>query len=336
MRQRSILRLAALIVVFAAFGAYAQVEAEPPSAPPLPSEQPPAAPSADPHALVRVELEDGQVLRGTLVQLTADAYHLALQGGGMVVIPRSSVRELVHDRGAVKTSTGEIWFADPNRTRYFYSPSAMMLRKGQAYFSQKELFFSSVGYGVTDNFSVLVGTVAPAWLLGASGMNAIVALKGGAPVSDNLHVAGGLEFLVLPGLTFGSRPQPIAAGFLFGSATYGRADRHLTLSVGKPVMAQLGGGSVNSMDLIATLSGNVRIHRHIGLITENWLVMADIANSQVGSAHAFGARFMVESIAADLGFIWVGGIGGNSGFGLLSLVPIPWVDFTWNFSLGGG
>lgn len=286
--------------------------------------------------LHKIVFKDGQTLRGRVLSESAYEVVLELAGGGRLSIPRSLVAEVTFERNAVTRKDGEIWFSDANRTRYFYSPSAMLLKKGEAYFSQKELVFSSFAYGVTDNFSVLVGTVAPAWFLGLEGFNGIIGLKAGAPVTGKLHLAGGLEMLVLPGLGANSGARPGIAGLVFGSATFGDSDRHATLSVGKPLLLGFGtSGGVQSLDFITTLSGNYRVHKHASLLTENWVVFADLERGDVMSAHGFGVRLLGERIAADLGFIWFGGRTGPFGtYGVLTAIPLPWVDFTYNFDFG--
>ncbi|MBI3181870.1 MAG: hypothetical protein HYZ28_06975 [Myxococcales bacterium] len=100
---------------------------------------------------------------------------------------------------------------DPTRTRYLYGPSAFMLKQGEVHFSQKELFFSSVGVGVSDHLSLQAESVLPALLLGVDGLNAIVAVKGGLPVCDTLHLAAGAQALLLM-RDFGS---PLVVGFVF-------------------------------------------------------------------------------------------------------------------------
>lgn len=323
-----------------------QPEAAQEVAPPPDAEPAPIAPSAasrvpeisEPAAVHKVVLRDGQFLRGRVLSQTPTEVVLELHGGGLLRIPADLVSEVKLERDVVQRADGSLWFPDANRTRYFYSPSAMMLKKGQAYFSQKELLFSSFAYGVTDNFSLLVGTVAPAWFFGIQGINGIVGLKAGAPVTEKIHIAAGLEALAIPNVSQSGSASPFVAGLLFGSATFGEADRHLTVSVGKPVVANLAQSTNNvvSMDLITTLSANYRVHQNVSLLTENWLVIPSFENGQWATGHAFGGRFIGERIAADVGLIWFVIPQGATGQpGLATAIPIPWVDFTYNFDFAG-
>jgi hypothetical protein len=60
-------------------------------------------------------------------------------------------------------------------------------------------------------------------------------------------------------------------------------------------------------------------------MTENW-VMPMIARGDFGLANALGVRLMGDKLAVDLGGIWL-----STSRGLATWVPVPWVDFTWNF-----
>ena len=51
-------------------------------------------------------------------------------------------------------------FANPAASRYLYAPSSIGLQAGQGYVSQKLLFTSGV-YALTDNATILVGTLVP-------------------------------------------------------------------------------------------------------------------------------------------------------------------------------
>ena len=74
-----------------------------------------------------------------------------------------------------------------------------MLKKGDGYFSQKQLGFSEVAYGVTDNFSVVFGGVLPAWLIAPpAGFNLAIGGKLGFELVEDLHWAAGVYGLVIP------------------------------------------------------------------------------------------------------------------------------------------
>ncbi|WP_143196169.1 hypothetical protein [Archangium sp. Cb G35] len=268
--------------------------------------------------LSRITLKDGQELHGVVVRQDSQVVVLELADGDRMELPARQVKDIAVERNAQVRDNGEIWFQDPNRTRYLYAPTGMMLRQGEGYFSQKELFFSSLNYGLTDHITVQAGAVVPAWLLGAPGFNFIGGIKVGGSVGDRLHLAAGAQGLFLPGIG----GMGGAVGFVFGTATYGTPDAHLSVGLGKPFTLTNSGGSLDST-IITTLSGNLRLSQRVALVTENWLMPTFIesGNSQLPMINSLAVRLFGESWAVDLGGIRVPGLS----------LPIPWVDFAYNF-----
>ena len=289
---------------------------------PAPSTSAPAEATAPAESgkreLSRITLKDGQELHGVVVRQDSQVVVVELADGDRLELPARQVKDITAEHNAQVRDNGEIWFQDPNRTRYLYAPSGMMLRQGEGYFSQKELFFSSLNYGLTDYITVQAGAVLPAWLLGAPGFNFIGGIKVGTSVGDRLHLAVGAQGLVLPGFGGGSGGT---AGFLFGTATYGTPDAHLSLGVGKPFTLSNSGGELDS-NIIATLSGNVRLSQRVALVTENWLIPTlGTSTSELPMLNSLAVRLFGESWAVDLGGIRVPGLP----------IPIPWLDFAYNF-----
>jgi len=255
---------------------------------------------------VTVVLKDGQVLRGRLV--ARDALAVTISTAGTIVeVPASGVRELV---GAAREATTAGWARDPNRTRYLYGPSAFMLARGEGYASQTELLLSTVAFGVTDHVTIQAGTSVPFLLYDPGSTPFVGAVKVGGRVSRNLHLAGGFQAFVVPGL---SSP---AVGFLFGTVTVGDEDRHVSLSAGPPFL--LSRGSTELGNVLASLSANLRVSRGLALVSENWFVPVDGDVKVIGSA---ALRLIGEHLGVDVGLIFVQDAG----------VPAPWLDFTWHW-----
>jgi hypothetical protein len=262
--------------------------------------------------LVRVDLTTGDILRGTILSLSESTVVLSLPAGGEITLQRRTIRSIQVETRANVQSDGSVFRRDPNRTRYLYSPSALSLEAGEGYFSQKELLFSAIAVGLTDNITLLLGTMLP--FLVAGEMNAVAAAKVSFPlIEDTLQAAVGAEAFFLPAGNFG------AVGFVFGSLTYGNDEAHLTLSTGKPF--SISGTDEEMGPLILTLSGSFRVHRNIALVAENWLMPATEFDNVMLHLHGLAARLMFESIAVDLGGVFVQDIP----------FPIPWIDFTYNW-----
>lgn len=289
-------------------------EAAPSSAP----EEAPATEAAPgKRELSRITLRDGQVLRGVVVHRDARAVVVELATGGRLELPANQVTSVEAEQHAQVRANGEVWFQDPNRTRYLYAPSAMMLRQGEGYFSQKELLFSSINYGLTDHITLQAGAILPAWLMDG-GFNFIGGVKVGGNVTERLSLAIGAQALVFPGLGTGFPGG--AAGLLFGTATYGTPDAHVSLALGTPFVFS-SGEDVFTRDYIVALSGNVRLNQQLALVTENWLLPTVSAGSYLPMLNSLALRIFGEHWAVDLGGIRAP----DTSF------PIPWLDFSYNF-----
>jgi hypothetical protein len=305
------LRVAAAIAALSVAAARgADPEPADPQDPSVPrASAPPVAPAVPAAPVVRMRLRGGQELTGRLVHQDLGGVVVELPGGGRVAVPAEAIERIEEDRFATIVN-GEIWAEDRNRTRYLYAPSAFMLRRGERYFSQKELFFSAFGFGLTDHLTVLVGTVVPAWFA-PEGVNFIAAAKAGGAVTDWLHLAAGAETFVLP--AFGG------GGFAFAAATVGGPSAHLTVAAGPPFL--FGSGHAAIGDAIVVVSGNVRVGPSVALVTENWLFPTGRVDGELPMVNGFALRVLGARAAVDVGVVRVAGAN----------VPVPWIDFTWNF-----
>jgi hypothetical protein len=274
-----------------------------------------------------LHMANGKTATGDLVELRADTLKLRLSGGAEVIIQRAGVLKvqtkeevaLVAPRPSVaghpiQNAVG--WRVRPevipsHRTRYFYAPSAMPLRKGEGYFSQKELIFSAAAFGVTDQMSMLVGSVLPALMFGGiDGVNGIFGLKYAWNPAEEFHVALATEALVLPGGE--------AVGLGGAVVTFGGYHNHLSLLASVPY--SLNGDTFLSGSFLFTVAGALRTGKRWALLTENWVVgLGDGNPLLIGSV---GLRRFGRDHAFDFAFLGVSG----AGFGF------PWVD--WTFSWG--
>jgi hypothetical protein len=263
-----------------------------------------------------ITLKDGQELHGRVVSRDAKKVVVELAKGGRMELPAHLVASVEEDETVQVRANGDIWFQDPNRTRYLYAPSAMMLRQGEGYFSQKELVFSSISYGLSDNITLQAGAVLPLWVLGANGFNIIGGVKVGGSPLDKLHLAVGAQAISFPSSGL------VAAGFLFGTATYGTPDIHVSLGVGSPFL--LTGSFSLAPQAVTTLSGNVRVGQNVALVSENWLIPGFISPGATGELpmlNSLAVRIFGKQWAVDIGGIRVPNVP----------IPIPWLDFAYNF-----
>jgi hypothetical protein len=279
--------------------------------------------------LSTITFKDGQKLTGMVVSRVNGELELRLGTGEVIHLDASAIASVEADTVHHVTEEGKVWFEDPNRTRYFYSPSAMMLRKGEAHFSQKELAISSFGIGIIDYLSIEVASALPGFFAGANGINFLLSIKAGAQIADRFWLAIGTHALTLPALFSSGTASGIPVGGLyFGSVTYGDRDFHITLSAGMPYFLK----PPQLLYPIITVSGFIRVGESVGLMSENWFLTEVSTIDQTPAdrwtlAQILGVRLMGQHFATDLGFLL---IETNKGFDPVPF-PIPWVDFTYNF-----
>lgn len=301
-----------------------------PGTPPQVTAPKPAEPTV-PQGVWRATLKSGKYYFGRVQDWDADSIKLRIEKGVVLTLPRAKLASFEQ----VSTALGKIpgadapetiervppgengWPRDPNRTRYFFGPSAMTLSEGDRYFSQKELAFSEVGWGLTDHVTLMMGGVVFAWFIEPpDSFNLTLAVKAGWEVMDNVHVAVGAYGLAFPGLQGG-----VGGGFLFSSLTVGDQDAHATISVGVPFVVS---NNSEIFSPVVSLAGNLRVSRLVALVTENWVIPTLLAEGiEGGVISAAGVRFIAGDFAVDVGFVNV-----FSGEGP---AVAPWLDFTYNW-----
>jgi hypothetical protein len=225
------------------------------------------------------------------------------------------------------TSPGGFGFPNPAASRYLYAPSSIPMEKGQGYIAQRYAVFSSVAYGVTDNVTVLFGTLTPfppALVIGG--------LKVAGKVGDKLHIGVAGEVFSIP------LDTTIVAAVAAGSVTYGTKDNHVTVSSGV-----LGGEISNdNITIPLVISGHKRLSDRLGLLTENWVVFDPSGGFPQLMINSVVVRVLGRQVSPDRGgtfFHTDKGYPKNSwDFGLLSfyadsdiLVPVPYIDYAWHF-----
>jgi hypothetical protein len=207
---------------------------------------------------------------------------------------------------------------DPNYSRLMYAPTGRPLRKGDGYFSDYELLFPGVAYGITDNVSLAGGfSVIPG--LGFDEQLFYISPKLGFELGDRASVAVGGLFAGAGGGDGDGGSATI--GFAVG--TFGSPRKSLTLGIG------IGDTSEEYSDAvpIVMVGGNATVSRHVALVGETWLFLNDDFRL---SEQPFGVavRLFGDRLSADVGVILVGELL-EEGF------PLPWLSVTYHFGPNG-
>lgn len=95
---------------------------------------------------------------------------------------------------------------------------------------------------------------------------------------------------------------------------------HVSLAVGKPFTFTSGEELFNRHYIVA-VGGNVRMTQTLSLVTENWVMPTLFDSTPLPVLNALALRIFGEHWAVDLGAIHIPDVP----------VPIPWLDFTYNF-----
>lgn len=279
-------------------------------------------PAATPDKKIwRVTLFSGEVLTGTLLSSSPNEIMLRLPNGQNRVIARANISKLTSGNPSDNPTPKKA--PTQAQTRYLYSPSAFMLKQGEAYFSQKELFFSSFGIGLTDNVSLLLGSALP-FFFTPGGQNLILGAKFGGNVSEGFHLAAGFETVIIAGLL----DQSTLIALPFVAATLGDKSANLTLNIGGFSAFRVSPFQDEFSFPLASFSGYYAIDRSLGFVTEHIVLLPSESNgfsSGSGSAHAIALRILIEAFSIDVG---VATAQTNGNFAPL---PIPWLDFSWAF-----
>jgi hypothetical protein len=251
----------------------------------------------------QISFTDGSVFVGRVYE-TSDSIHILFKNEQELIFLNKDVlkkKELNKGERKVSTKLG--------KTRYLYSPSAMTLKQGQFAFSQKELFFSTLAYGIHDNVSIQLGSILPVLFI-SGGANGILAFKVGGEVEPYFHIGGGLQSFIFIEEAF---------HIPFGVLTMGNAQKHISINIGIPFSNS---GSKNIK--FASLSAFYNFTRNISLVSENFLIMSDESIGIHGESlaiHGLAMRYSGESFYTDIGFLMTEEIP----------VPYPWIDISLDF-----
>ena len=260
-------------------------------------------------ALVRIETVDGNEYTGKIAGQDSARIFLATENLGEIAIQKSDIKS----QGNLKMEQirdGEIWFANPQSTRYFWSPNGYGLNKGEGYYQNIWVMWNQFAYGLTDNFSV-GGAIVPLFLFGGAPTPVFGTAKLSFPIEkEKINLAAG----VIAGTVLGE--SETGFGILYGLSTFGTPNNNLSIGLGYG----FGGGEWASAPLI-NLSGMFRLASRWYFLTENYYINIDEENFAMVS---LGGRWIIKKAALDFGLFIP--VAEDAGF-----VGIPWLGMTIPF-----
>jgi hypothetical protein len=190
-----------------------------------------------------------------------------------------------------------------------------MLKKGEGYFADYEVFFPTVNYGITNRVSLGGGmSLFPTGNL--ADQIYFFTPKFGLRQTGRLNLAAGALVMGIPGIDDEDIDSPVVS-VLYGVGTWGSTDRHLTLGFGYGMV------DTNLADRpLVVVGGESRLSRRSAFVSENWMVPG-VDNILI----SYGFRLFTENLSVDLALINVIGHDADPIF-----PGFPFVNFVWNFS----
>jgi hypothetical protein len=274
-------------------------------------------------ALVMLTTNSGENFVGYIVSEDPREVTIRLiDSNKLLSIPTYTVKSI---KPATKESVinGKVIYPNPHPSRYFYTPSALPMDKGEIYIQTVYFAAYQVQVGITDRFSLGATTTIV-------GTPLALTTKYSIPINEkNTLAVGGLAGFVGWG-------TQVSLGIGFGTYTYGTKESNITFGAGlgwirdgdldssrytqNGVISYPTYAETNSTGIFS-IAGNKRISKNLSLMGEFWVVPS--------SGVVFGGPclrlYNNKKSSFDFG-IW--GIGGLNE-GITPLVPV--FSYTFKF-----
>lgn len=192
-------------------------------------------------------------------------------------------------------------------TRYFFSPSAIPLKKKKGYYRNSMLTLNGVNYGVTNNISIGAGFEFISAIIGEPMW--YITPKVGFKVSKNVHIGGGVT---LAGIVNNTKIATI--GYAVG--TYGNSESNISLGIGYGFSSNILSDYPSIM-----IGGTRRINKSLAFLSENYFFPSTDLTDYVGIQ---GIRIISNNSAFD--------IGGMTVLRIAGIIPaLPCAGYTRKF-----
>lgn len=238
----------------------------------------------------RLELKDGTTLNGKILEESDTKIVMQLEDVGILSLDKANVKRII-PLDASKKVKKAYWFENPHATRLLFAPTAIPLKKGEAYYQNIYVFGNMFNYGIIDNLSVGAGFDFITMFSQSNGDWRPILnfnIKSGFKVSENFHLGVGGIYAGMLG--------EFSAGILYGNGTYGNYNSNVTLGLGWGFVD----GTFEAKPFIM-IGGMARLSEKLWFVSENWIVPVNDPGYYV--VFSYGLRFAAKRIAVDLAFI---------------------------------
>lgn len=236
--------------------------------------------------LIQIVTIDGNEFIGTVISEDADKIVLKTENLGEITIRVNDIKSR-EEINVQQIKDGKLWFANPQSTRYFWSPNGFGLKKGEGYYQNIWVLWNQFAYGVTNNFSI-GGGIIPLFFFGGAPTPVFATAKFSIPVAkDKFNIGAG----AIIGTALGEADTGI--GMLYGLSTFGNPDKNVTIGLGYG----FAGGDWAASPTI-NVNGMFRVSSRGYFITENYVISG---GGETGVILSLGGRSIIKKVALDYG-----------------------------------
>ncbi len=227
-------------------------------------------------------LNDGTVLKGTIISMNLDEVTLKTSFTGIIVIKQKNIANITNTKNEVKTqTTGKPNYYEPKPTdeivkykiklsnaevrhKYWWNNNYQGLKKNELYYQNIGLLYNGLDYGVIDNFTIGGG----AFFLGIVGFFNIH-LRTQFKITDGISIGATYNHFIAGAATSSRSSSDNSIGLLSGGLTFGNTSKNLTISTGK-FTNLVNSDKKDQTDFGLIVCGSIKLSNSMYLLTDNY------------------------------------------------------------------
>jgi hypothetical protein len=215
---------------------------------------------------ITIVTNDGSKISGVVDKVNSTSIWINSPAFGVIELKREEIEKIDIVGGKAGLDKKGYLIDYHGSTHYLIGQSAFGLKKGQAYYENVYVFFNSLSYGVTDNFSITVGGEISSLLFDSRFPTLFISPKFSFANDNYGGLSIGATILTVPSNDFSS------AGILQANYTIGSRSHNFTLGTGYGFTFDNG-----FEDDVIPIIGSfmTRLSRRLSLVSENYVFLSD-------------------------------------------------------------
>jgi len=179
---------------------------------------------------------------------------------GIAKVLANEMVKLINGTSETSTSEGKssIVYENHHDSRYYFAPTAYNLKKGQLYYNTLYFLIHDVQYGITDNFSMGLGTTI-------IGLPAYLTPKFSYKISENVSVMAGDLFV------FGTYGLSFNINLAYAGITLGNPSKNVSISGGYLTSSEFNAGKG-----LLNISTMLSMSKYLYFVSENYFSSFDL------------------------------------------------------------